>query len=109
MPWISAVTEINVVVARMMPSRVRKLRSLFLFKESMAIRPASQNEALGRYFRLADTDTPIDTQLARPLFPDFYYLRGTAPSSSGQRYQPKIGAVCATENLSGRRAREQSV
>src|ERR1035441_6142933 len=28
-PWISAVTAISVVVARMMPSSVRKLRSLF--------------------------------------------------------------------------------
>jgi hypothetical protein len=48
MPCIKAVTEINVVVARMMPRSVRKLRSLFLFRESMAIRPASQKEALGR-------------------------------------------------------------
>jgi antitoxin (DNA-binding transcriptional repressor) of toxin-antitoxin stability system len=42
------VTEINVVVARIMPRRVKKLRSLFLFRESMAIRPASTNEALAR-------------------------------------------------------------
>ena len=51
MPWISAVTAISVVVARMIPSRVRKLRSLFLRSESTAIRAASQKEALGRNFR----------------------------------------------------------
>ena len=50
MPWISAVTAIRVVVARMMPSRVRKLRSLFLRRESSAMRVASQKEALRRSF-----------------------------------------------------------
>ena len=51
MPWISAVTAISVVVARMMPSSVRKLRSLFLRSESSAIRVASQKDAENRYFR----------------------------------------------------------
>src|SRR5271157_5159700 len=46
MPWIRAVTAIRVVVARMIPSSVRKLRSLFLRSESRAMRVASQKEAL---------------------------------------------------------------
>ena len=46
MPWMRAVTAIRVVVARMIPSSVRKLRSLFLRSESRAIRVASQKEAL---------------------------------------------------------------
>src|SRR5580658_8198466 len=51
-PWMSAVTAISVVVARMMPSSVRKLRSLFLCSELKAIRVDSQKEALGRNFRV---------------------------------------------------------
>src|SRR6185437_3180712 len=56
-PCIRAITEMRVVVARMIPSSVRKLRSLFLLRESTAIRAASQNEALGRYLRCFDTDS----------------------------------------------------
>src|SRR5271157_4820876 len=51
MPWMRAVTAIRVVVARMIPSNVRKLRSLFLRSESRAIRVASQKEALKRKWR----------------------------------------------------------
>ena len=50
MPWINAVTAISVVVARMIPSKVRKLRSLLVRRESTAMRVASQNEALRRSF-----------------------------------------------------------
>src|SRR4051794_38866056 len=50
MPWMREVTAIRVVVARMIPSSVRKLRSLFLRSESSAMRVASQNEALKRNF-----------------------------------------------------------
>src|SRR6185312_8864701 len=54
MPRISAVTAINVVVARMMPSSVRKLRNLFLRSESSAMRVASQKDALNlNFFRSA--------------------------------------------------------
>ena len=56
MPWMRAVTTIRVVVARMMPSRVRKLRSLFLRSESSAIRLASQKEAVGRNFPVLATE-----------------------------------------------------
>src|ERR1019366_1170869 len=55
MPWIRAVTAIRVVVARMMPRSVRKLRSLFLRSESRAIRVASQNDAERRNLRVSDT------------------------------------------------------
>jgi hypothetical protein len=44
MPWMSAVTAIRVVVARMIPSSVRKLRSLFLRRESTAMRVDSQKD-----------------------------------------------------------------
>src|SRR5271154_5861627 len=43
---MSAVTAIKVVVARIIPSSVRTLRSLFLPSESTAMRAASQNDAL---------------------------------------------------------------
>ncbi len=43
----------SVLVARIIPSRVRKLRSLLFRKESTAMRPASQKDALGRRFRRA--------------------------------------------------------
>ena len=55
-PWISAVTAIRVVVARMMPSRVRKLRSLFLRSESSAMRAASQKKAAARKCRVGVTE-----------------------------------------------------
>src|SRR5262245_44109991 len=48
MPWIKAVTPMSVVVARMIPSSVRKLRSLFFRSESRAMRVASQNALVGR-------------------------------------------------------------
>src|SRR5208337_4249974 len=41
-----AITAINVVVARMMPSSVRKLRSLLERRESAAIAAASRNDAV---------------------------------------------------------------
>ena len=56
MPWISAVTAINVVVARMMPSKVRKLRSLLVRSESMAMRVASQKAAPIPIFGFCATD-----------------------------------------------------
>src|SRR5579884_1908451 len=52
---MSAVTEIKVVVARIIPRSVRKLRSLLLLSESIEIRPASQKEALRRSFAVPGT------------------------------------------------------
>ena len=46
MPWIMDITAISVVVARMMPSRVRKLRSLLERSESAATAAASRNDAV---------------------------------------------------------------
>src|SRR6266581_9220076 len=45
MPWITAFTPIRVVVDRMIPSSVRKLRSLLERKESRATDAASRNDA----------------------------------------------------------------
>src|SRR5690242_16969251 len=44
----------SVVVARMIPSNVRKLRSLFLCSDSTAMRAASQKEADRRSWREPD-------------------------------------------------------
>src|SRR5579862_9516266 len=74
MPWIRAVTAISVVVARMMPSKVRKLRSLFLRNESSAIRVASQKEALGRNCRLSATRTYLADE-GLPVFVPFKFLK----------------------------------
>src|SRR5579885_992436 len=48
MPWITAITEISVVVERMIPSRVRKLRSLLARRESSATAAASIKDAVDR-------------------------------------------------------------
>ena len=45
MPWITDITAIRVVVERMMPSRVRKLRSLLERSESKATEAASKKDA----------------------------------------------------------------
>jgi len=52
MPWITDITAIKVVVERMMPSSVRKLRILLPRSESMATEAASRNEARRRLFGL---------------------------------------------------------
>ena len=46
MPWIMDMTAIKVAVARMMPSRVRKLRSLLERNESAATAAASRKDAV---------------------------------------------------------------
>src|ERR1700688_744604 len=46
MPWIMDMTAIKVVVARMMPSSVRKLRSLLERRESAATAAASRKDAV---------------------------------------------------------------
>src|ERR1700686_2183579 len=46
MPWIMDMTAIKVVVARMMPSSVRKLRSLLERSESAATAAASRKDAV---------------------------------------------------------------
>ena len=44
-PWITDITEIRVVVERIMPNSVRKLRSLLPRSESSATLAASKKEA----------------------------------------------------------------
>ena len=51
MPCTKDVTAINVLVARMIPSSVRKLRNLLLRRESTAIPADSQKEAVGDVIR----------------------------------------------------------
>src|SRR5579864_3619896 len=46
MPWMTDMTAMSVVVARIMPNRVRKLRSLLERKESAATDVASRNDAV---------------------------------------------------------------
>ena len=45
MPWITAITAISVVVERIIPSSVRKLRSLLERSESKATEAASKKDA----------------------------------------------------------------
>ena len=52
MPWIIAITAISVAVERMMPSSVRKLRSLLARSDSKATEAASKNEAWDAAFTL---------------------------------------------------------
>src|SRR6478752_1795915 len=68
-PWMRAVTAISVVVARIIPSRVRKLRSLFLRSESRAIRVASQNDADRRNLRVCGTVLEEGDGFAGPIVP----------------------------------------
>src|ERR1700730_18340810 len=65
---MSAVTAIKVVVARMIPSSVRKLRSLFLPSDANAMRVASQNEALGLNLRVMRPSQEVMTELLHVLF-----------------------------------------
>jgi hypothetical protein len=44
-PWITLITAMRVVVARMMPNNVKKLRNLLDWSDCAATRTASQNEA----------------------------------------------------------------
>ena len=46
MPWMTDITAMSVVVARMIPKSVRKLRSLLPRKESAATEAASRNDAV---------------------------------------------------------------
>jgi hypothetical protein len=46
MPWITDITAIKVVVARMIPNNVKKLRSLLERKESAATAVASRKDAV---------------------------------------------------------------
>ena len=50
MPWITLITAINVVVARITPNSVKKLRSLLPRRESSAKLADSQKDA---FFRVA--------------------------------------------------------
>src|SRR5512133_1266796 len=81
MPWMSAVTAISVVVARIIANRVRKLRSLFLRRESTAIRVDSQNDALRRNCRLFATEVweTLRTDLLFPVPPWEAALAGGPP------------------------------
>ena len=103
MPWIRAVTAIRVVVARMMPSSVRKLRSLFLRRESRAMRAASQKEALRRNWRVLSTIWVCQKDARRGRFvPLPNYLDGKrwqTLTSGGTIHlatagETKIGCVC---------------
>ena len=58
MPSISAITPIKVVVATMIPNRVRKLRSLCPCRENRATFTASTNE-------------PVDLRRAAMLSPKY--------------------------------------
>ena len=69
-PWITAMTAISVVVDRMIPSSVRKLRSLLDRSESSATEAASRKEARDcTIFRIRESggESSIGVMTARTL------------------------------------------
>jgi len=72
---MNAVTEIRVVVARMIPNSVRKVRSLFFESESIAMRLASQKDAVGRNFGVLPRESLArETQRVGALFLQIAFL-----------------------------------
>src|SRR6266849_5712353 len=67
MPWITDMTAINVVVARMMPNSVRKLRSLLERNESAATSVASRNDAVWAIGLRDDAGGHFVPNFAEPL------------------------------------------
>src|SRR6476646_7007975 len=75
MPLITAITAIKVLVARMMPSSVRKLRSLLDRSEAAAPRTASQKDALD--------SISLEDEADDPFVP---FVEKAAPTSSPQHF-----------------------
>src|SRR6202022_4288870 len=67
MPWIMDMTAINVVVARIMPSSVRKLRSLLDRSESAATDAASRKDAVWAIVLRDEIGCGFVPHLAHPL------------------------------------------
>src|SRR6185312_13992249 len=106
---MNEVTATSVVVARMMPSSVKKLRSLFLLKESTAMRAASQKEALGRNDRLrciSDSKQRYLQRFCSVLLRPLARRRPgwLVPSSPELHHPAKIAAFRGTEIPNVRRA-----
>ena len=59
MPWITEMTAMSVVVERMMPSSVRKLRILLDRRESNATEAASRKDAWEDFTYLQDTRVDV--------------------------------------------------
>ena len=120
-PWIRAVTAISVVVARMIPSSVRKLRSLFLRSESTAIRVASQNDADRRNFRVSDTGLVEEDGSAGEIVPgkwagfyrpysSFFFCRTRHTEAAATvRKHPSISTFSPSNRSGGRPFRSGSI
>src|SRR5215472_15866123 len=67
MPWIMDMTAIRVVVARMMPSSVRKLRNLLDCSESAATAAASRKDAFWAIVLRDEIGGRFVPHLAQPL------------------------------------------
>jgi hypothetical protein len=79
-----------VVVARMMPSSVRKLRSLFLRRESSAMRVASQKDALSLNF-LETATSPIRRRLRATCSGEFVTSSAGKCGSDRSRNRKEAG------------------
>src|SRR4051812_896165 len=108
------VTAMSVVVARIMPNNVKKLRSLFLRRESTAILAASQKDALGRNVRLVGM-FPLTDVIGMRFVPGIRYA-GLSPAvsrflpSSRARLRPTKNAVCpGTGSPDGRHGRPPTI
>src|SRR5579883_2356635 len=87
-------TAISVVVARMMPSSVRKLRSLLERSDAIAPFTASQNEAC------PCISTDLLTRVAQQKFPSFSdSLRNLQPSPSMSWVAQVVGVPAAEANV----------
>lgn len=80
MPWMRDMTAMRVEVARMMPSKVRKLRNLFARSEPVAARAASKKDAL------ECMSLDYQTMPAPELFPASHWQR---ISSTQKRRAPR--------------------
>lgn len=68
MPWITDITAIRVVVARMIPSNVRKLRSLLERNESAATDAASRMDAVWATLLRDEAGVGFVPYFANPLY-----------------------------------------
>ena len=80
---MNALTAISVVVARMIPTNVRTVRSLFFRRESSAMRLASQKDAVGRNFGAVATLDLYKHDVAQG---HFVPLEGVAPDINFARH-----------------------
>src|SRR6516164_5619144 len=97
MPLITDTTAIKVVVARMIPSSVRKLRSLLARKLAAAPTTASQNEACDPMGVRSGPDSTHTRAYSIGSSGGEDRLPAGPPASPGDRADPSAGAPKPTD------------